>query len=228
MGYFDIIWRQRHPSERADYDTWSKQQAWTVDEAVALSMGDNPNWDWNAKPAVGVEIYHGVMRLRRIVDLTNAVERGELPATQENGVCKVRPHDFCTWLKRQGGRDPWHLLPDLFQFTMYGYIPAKVDNFFHTEKKTLSRVANVAVDNRSGEPGVSVSNAEVRCRDYLIAEMKKSPNEPPKTKDQYRKECKEEKFPGLGSRPFNRAWDDAIEATKSSWAKPGRRRKSIC
>ena len=68
--------------------------------------------------------------------------------------------------------------------------------------------------------------ATTRCREYLRTEMKKHPNQAPKSKSAMLK-CCQARFRGLSERGFNRAWADAIrQAGAVGWSKAGRPRKS--
>jgi hypothetical protein len=68
--------------------------------------------------------------------------------------------------------------------------------------------------------------AQTRCQEYLVTEMKRSPDRAPKPKPDFLADC-QARFPGLSERGFERAWANAIELTGAvRWRKAGRRRKS--
>ena len=68
--------------------------------------------------------------------------------------------------------------------------------------------------------------AETRCREYLVVEMKRSPDRAPKPKRQFLAAC-QARFPGLSERGFDRVWTDATARTGAvGWRKAGRRGKS--
>jgi hypothetical protein len=67
--------------------------------------------------------------------------------------------------------------------------------------------------------------AEGRCQQYLITEMKRSPDRAPKSKSDLLADC-QARFPGLSGRGFERAWANAIRQSGAvGWIKPGPRRK---
>jgi hypothetical protein len=67
--------------------------------------------------------------------------------------------------------------------------------------------------------------AEGRCQQYLITEMKRSPDRAPKSKSDLLADC-QARFPGLSGRGFERAWANAIRQTDAvGWIKPGPRRR---
>jgi hypothetical protein len=65
--------------------------------------------------------------------------------------------------------------------------------------------------------------AETRCREYLVTEMRRSPERQPKSKRDFLADCLE-RFPGLSERAFERAWAKAKTLTGAAgWGKAGRR-----
>jgi hypothetical protein len=65
------------------------------------------------------------------------------------------------------------------------------------------------------------SKPGLNCRRWLVEEMRKTPTKRPRPKEAFCDEAKN-RFPQLGGRQFNRAWDDAIvESGALAWKKPG-------
>jgi hypothetical protein len=68
--------------------------------------------------------------------------------------------------------------------------------------------------------------AAARCQNYLLIEMKRSPDRSPKSKSDLLADC-QARFPGLSERGYERARAHAIRQTGAvGWRKAGRRRKS--
>jgi hypothetical protein len=68
--------------------------------------------------------------------------------------------------------------------------------------------------------------AAMRCQEYLLTEMNRSPDRAPKPKHALFADC-QARFPGLSERGFERARASAIRQTGAvGWGKAGRRRKS--
>jgi hypothetical protein len=65
---------------------------------------------------------------------------------------------------------------------------------------------------------------ELLCCKWLIAEMRRSPNEKKKTKAQWHEEARA-RF-NVSGRPFERAWSHALNETGANWGAPGAPRKS--
>jgi uncharacterized short protein YbdD (DUF466 family) len=66
--------------------------------------------------------------------------------------------------------------------------------------------------------------AATRCRNYLVAEMRRLPDRAPKPKAEFFRDC-QARF-AVSERGFERAWAYAITETGAvGWKQPGRRRK---
>jgi len=82
------------PATTVDYTHWAKMGTWTVNEAIALSMGRNPkqvNWELIKSKAQSpfVQAYSARQDL---------VLRGDLPWENVGGVARVKPKAFYNWL----------------------------------------------------------------------------------------------------------------------------------
>ncbi|PVE20394.1 hypothetical protein DC522_32605 [Microvirga sp. KLBC 81] len=71
----------------------------------------------------------------------------------------------------------------------------------------------------------STSGAEEKCYRWLANEMKKLPQDPPKTHDEF-KMVATKQFEGLSGAGFERVWKRALRDTGATWNAPGRRRKN--
>lgn len=67
--------------------------------------------------------------------------------------------------------------------------------------------------------------AEVSCRKWLSAEMRRNPQQQPRTKAEYQREALR-RDSGLSKRGFDRAWRAAIKETRAEWGKAGRPRSA--
>ena len=111
----------------AEFDIWCKLDAWTVEEAVALSMGREP---FAISPQViknlgliphkhGVKTSEDLQRLSRIAGayearhraLLRAARHAKLPAKLIDGAYEITPLDFLAWFERPRGEAPWQVLP---------------------------------------------------------------------------------------------------------------------
>jgi len=97
------------------------------------------------------------------------------------------------------------------------------DRFFLEGKRrphwTRLRVRRSQILESFPEP-LPTGNLEVECRKWLIGLMRAHPKRP-KTKPDLFEEARA-KFPGLGSRQFDRAWLDAIQETgRVEWSRKG-------
>ncbi len=115
-----------------------------------------------------------------------------------NETYEICPLDFLAWFDSQAGKGAWCGLP---------------------QAMTVELRASGSDD--TGENATISSGVENRCRDYLAGEMRKSMDRQPKPKREYWKAC-ENKFQGLGTREFKRAWKAAISMTGCTWGKAGR------
>jgi hypothetical protein len=114
---------------------------WTVEEAVALSIGFDPSsispqsiaqfkhhlGDASLGEAVRHPFGYGQtlavpsslkddlqfarLYMARHDHLMRAARIGKLPAAPFNGSFDIKPLDFLAWYKRQNGQVPWHALP---------------------------------------------------------------------------------------------------------------------
>jgi hypothetical protein len=78
----------------------------------------------------------------------------------------------------------------------------------------------VSADVRSLWPAAA-ADPESLCRAWLEEEMRKSPHQRPKTRDDFRTDALK-KFDGLSKRGFGNVWRTAIAATGAEWNRPGR------
>lgn len=96
---------------------WCQRPAWTVEEAVALSLGLDPA---RISPATVVYLLSEFLRngssppmaatifAGRLNELVRAVKRGELPVAPSGD---LTPFDSLDWMMRQNLRRPWNALP---------------------------------------------------------------------------------------------------------------------
>ncbi len=64
------------------------------------------------------------------------------------------------------------------------------------------------------------TKAELDCRNWLIPQMRDSPERAPKTKAEMQADALR-KSPRLSERGFDRAWKAALEVTGAKWNAPG-------
>jgi len=115
--------------QSANFDHWFSYPALTVEEIAALSCDRDPEI-LNPRRIAEFELptphpllarnQQGLMGMSAIAIAFNqrrdfllrACRHGDLPATPAGDTYEVRLADFFPWLDRQGGKDPWDLLPD--------------------------------------------------------------------------------------------------------------------
>jgi hypothetical protein len=149
---------------------------------------------------------------------------------------------FCSWLRRRRLDLNGYPLADDQQWVPAAELKAKLrglgldagsaDAFLQGHDRILASglLAATAAGWRPAlaqhENAAKSSNrAKAACIDWLLAEMRLSPTERTKPKDEYWKIAKG-KFPGLSERSFQAAWATAIKgAAAESWSKPGSRLK---
>lgn len=113
----------------ADFGHWLNYPALTVEEIAALSCDRDPKvLNLKRIAEFRLSIPHPALArtqqdLMDFSALANTFEQrrdfllrscrhGDLPGTQVGDTYEVRVADFFPWLDRQGGKEPWDLLPD--------------------------------------------------------------------------------------------------------------------
>ena len=94
------------------------------------------------------------------------------------------------------------------------------------QSRLLSATVPAAKVRKLWPVAKQTAGATARCQEYLLTEMKRSPDRSPKSKSDLLADC-QARFPGLSERGFERARANAIRQTGAvGWGKAGRRRKS--
>lgn len=93
------------------------------------------------------------------------------------------------------------------------------------QTRLLSPIVPAAKIRKLWPAAKQTAAAAMRCQEYLLTEMNRSPDRAPKPKRELFADC-QARFAGVSGRGFERAWANAIKQTGAvGWAKAGRRRK---
>jgi hypothetical protein len=229
--------------QSADFGRWFSYPALNVDEIAALSCDRDPKV-LNPKRIAEfrLSIPHPALArtrqdLMNFSALANAFEQrrdfllracrhGDLPATAVGDTYEVLLPDFFPWLDRQGGQDPWDLLPDEFEERVKAFRAAASDT--EKEKPRADTDSDANADDGKGKAasssfGVSKDKkGPDACRAYLRSEMRKPFGDAQfNNQDEYAAHCKK-RF-GVSKRAFLKIWIEIAKETGCTWAKRGRR-----
>jgi hypothetical protein len=120
----------------------------------------------------------------------------------------------------------WHLEPCWEQIVRGGVIPLCASKGFecHQARTVLIEPAEFEAWLRSEVKDWPEPSKQQLCFNWLVREMRASPNDRKKTKAQWREAAKA-RF-RVSGREFDIAWSDAVEQTGSNWNRPGAPPKS--
>ncbi len=213
----------------ANFEHWFDYPALTVEEIAALSCDRDPKVlnlkriaDFrlpiphpalarNPQDLMDFSALASAYEQRRDF-LLRACRHGDLPAMTVSDTYEVRLADFFPWLDRQGGRDPWDLLPDGFEERSKVFRAAASD----TGNEKVGSCSSGATKNKTGEDA---------CRAYLRSEMSKSLSDAQfNDQNDYARHCV--KRNNISDRAFKKIWREVATETNCTWAKKGRRPKS--
>lgn len=224
----------------SELELWCSVPAWTVAETVALSIMRDPGVispeviknldlilhphgvapkDWKRLSRIA-----GLYEARHIHLLRAARHDSELHATPVEGGFEIRPLDFLAWEKLRRGQGPWSGLPDALVERVRAFHGGNADTGKEKTGPSVSEPAPPAQPDTGKEKGLSssgVSSSEQACLACLIGEMLKYPDHAPKSKTKYWEDWKKI----VTWRGFQSAWSSAINATRSTWDRPGKRKK---
>jgi hypothetical protein len=90
------------------------------------------------------------------------------------------------------------------------------------QSRLLSATVPAAKVRKLWPVAKQTAGATARCQEYLLTEMKRSPDRSPKSKSDLLADC-QARFPGLSERGFERARANAIRQTGAvGWGKKSR------
>jgi hypothetical protein len=199
-----------------------------VDDAH-WSLGMALAWNTNRTEQAVVEIKHARWTPTKaaIRDLLSALRSGKLIAHgMFEGERIPHPIETAVWSTFEIVVKPMMFLGHMSPPTS-GTPVVIVQRMGPPQTRLLSATVPAAKVRKLWPAAKRTAAAEGRCQQYLITEMKRSPDRAPKSKSDLLADC-QARFPGLSGRGFERAWANAIRQTGAvGWIKPGPRRKQI-
>ena len=197
-----------------------------VDDAH-WSLGMALAWITYRTEQAVVEIKHGRWAPTKaaIRDLLSALRSGKLIAHgMFEGERIPHPIETAVWSTFEIVVKPMMFLGHMSPPTL-GTPVVIVQRMGPPQTRLLSATVPAAKVRKLWPAAKRTAAAEGRCQQYLITEMKRSPDRAPKSKSDLLADC-QARFPGLSGRGFERAWANAIRQTGAvGWIKPGPRRK---
>ena len=191
---------------------WREAIAW-----IAFNIPDAGSSFWLSKPTIeqiGIEKPVAQIRARRAVEeLVAAVREGQIHPIWIDRRAGHRGDEPDGWFQRWASETEEIMIDRLNGIINLSGCPLAGLRF--------DRAAIVEGWPEAITPGQQQSSAGAgtRCRKWLVGLMRDGPKT--KSKSRYRDEAKNTY--GVGTRAFNKAWEEAISETgKTDWSNPGR------
>jgi hypothetical protein len=162
-------------------------------------------------------LFHWDKRNFAVAQLTMALQTGAISAMvrspESGGLFRLTPSD-------------WHFEPFREQIIRGGVIPPNASRGFecHHGRTVLIETADFETWLRAEVKNWPEAAGEDLARQWLVHEMRASPDDKQKAKALWLEEAKR-RF-RLSEREFNAVWSNAVKETGSNWADPGAPNKS--